>query len=123
MSPFKTLKPPATVVVEAWEWIMCLPRAGRVGRHDSAFLLYRMADGSGATSHQKRLALYRPSDKDGAMRGHPWDAQGRSFREGHVVGEFSHQIAGICVSSRARCGLAGGPRPDPAGHASGNRRI
>jgi hypothetical protein len=55
-----------------------------------------MTDRSGAASHQKRLALYRPSDKYGAMRGHPRHAQGRSFREGHVVGEFGHQIMGEC---------------------------
>src|SRR5256714_12405702 len=55
-----------------------------------------MTDRSGAASHQKRLTLYRPSDKYGAMRSHPWHAQGRSFRERHVVGEFGHQIMGEC---------------------------
>ena len=47
--------------------------------------------------HQKRLALYRPSDKYRAMRGHPRHAEGRSFREGHVVGKIGHQ------SWRVRC--------------------
>jgi hypothetical protein len=37
-----------------------------------------MTDRSGTASHEKRLALYRPGDKDGAMRGHRRHAQGRS---------------------------------------------